>query len=154
LLDSLHPGEPKTKALAQQLETLLKPYPRKRRSVLLIDSSKQGSDGGEFLRRAGRNLPGVNIVPQIGANVYDILKRDVLVITREAADQLAERLQAPINRLGASGRAYAKRLQERLAARQLAVAHEQQQAERHFREQQQAARFAPLFAEADREQLT
>ena len=45
------------------------------------------------LARAARNLPRVDVLPQQGANVYDILRRDVLVLTREAVQRLEERLK-------------------------------------------------------------
>ena len=41
--------------------------------------------------RAGRNLPGVNLLPAVGANVYDIIKADTLVLTRAAVEQLEAR---------------------------------------------------------------
>ncbi|MEA1938479.1 MAG: 50S ribosomal protein L4 [Pseudomonadota bacterium] len=40
-----------------------------------------------------RNLPAIDLLPQCGANVYDILRRDRLVLTREAAEKLQERLK-------------------------------------------------------------
>ena len=43
--------------------------------------------------RAARNLPKVDVLPQIGANVYDILRRDTLVLTRDAVQQLEARLK-------------------------------------------------------------
>jgi len=43
--------------------------------------------------RAARNLPRVDVLPQQGANVYDILRRDTLVLTRDAAQQLEARLK-------------------------------------------------------------
>ena len=42
---------------------------------------------------AARNIPGVDLLPQRGANVYDILRRDTLVLTRQAVEQLQERLR-------------------------------------------------------------
>ena len=52
--------------------------------------------GGEMVdenfRRAAANIVGIDVLPRIGANVYDILRRDVLVLTREAAAHLEERL--------------------------------------------------------------
>ncbi|KAI8477377.1 MAG: ribosomal protein L4 domain-containing protein [Monoraphidium minutum] len=104
LLDSLRPDTPKTKLLAARLARLLAGR-GPRRSALLIDSAKDGADGGGALRRAGRNLGGIEIVPACGANVYSILRRDVLLMTAAAADALVARLRAPINRLGAAGRA-------------------------------------------------
>ena len=38
----------------------------------------------ENFARAARNLPKVDVLPQQGANVYDILRRDTLVLTRDA----------------------------------------------------------------------
>jgi large subunit ribosomal protein L4 len=115
LLDSLRPEAPKTKVLAAKLSRLLAGRPR--RSALLIDSAKDGADGGGALRLAGRNLEGVDIVPVAGANVYAILRRDVLLMTEAAAAALAARLRAPINRLGAAGRAHEARMRAAAQAR-------------------------------------
>lgn len=41
--------------------------------------------------RAGRNLPGVDLLPAVGANVYDIIKADTLVLTRAAVEKLEAR---------------------------------------------------------------
>jgi large subunit ribosomal protein L4 len=41
--------------------------------------------------RAGRNLPGVELLPAVGANVYDIIKADTLVLTRAAVEKLEAR---------------------------------------------------------------
>jgi large subunit ribosomal protein L4 len=43
--------------------------------------------------KAARNLPKVDVLPQQGANVYDILRRDTLVLTRNAVEQLEARLK-------------------------------------------------------------
>ena len=40
---------------------------------------------------AGRNLPGVDLLPAVGANVYDIIKADTLVLTRAAVEKLEAR---------------------------------------------------------------
>ena len=42
---------------------------------------------------AARNLEGVDFLPTIGANVYDILKRDTLVITKAGIEALEARLK-------------------------------------------------------------
>jgi large subunit ribosomal protein L4 len=47
----------------------------------------------EALRRAMGNIPHVDVLPVEGANVYSILRRKNLVLTRAAAEQLQERLQ-------------------------------------------------------------
>ena len=57
-------------------------------SVLVIDGPEVD---GNF-KRAASNLPGVDVLPQQGANVYDILRRDVLVLTKDAVKHLEERL--------------------------------------------------------------
>ncbi|KQN90615.1 50S ribosomal protein L4 [Sphingomonas sp. Leaf231] len=53
--------------------------------TLVID----GEAGEGF--RAGRNLPGVDMLPAVGANVYDIIKADTLVLTRAAVEKLEAR---------------------------------------------------------------
>jgi len=58
------------------------------KKVLIID----GSQVNENFAAAARNLDGVDILPSIGANVYDILKRDTLVITRAGVEALEARL--------------------------------------------------------------
>ncbi len=58
-------------------------------SVLLID----GATVDQGLARAAHNLPGVDVLPQIGANVYDILRRDTLALTKDAVEALEARLK-------------------------------------------------------------
>ncbi|KQT32153.1 50S ribosomal protein L4 [Sphingomonas sp. Leaf412] len=53
--------------------------------TLVID----GEAGDGF--RAGRNLPGVEMLPAVGANVYDIIRADTLVLTRAAVEKLEAR---------------------------------------------------------------
>jgi large subunit ribosomal protein L4 len=56
-------------------------------SALIVDAAVDQ----DFLR-ASRNVHGLDILPVIGANVYDILQHDVLVITQAGIDGLKERL--------------------------------------------------------------
>jgi large subunit ribosomal protein L4 len=42
-------------------------------------------------KKAAGNLPGVNVLPAMGANVYDILKHDTLVLTKDAVEKLEGR---------------------------------------------------------------
>jgi large subunit ribosomal protein L4 len=56
-------------------------------SALIVDAAVDQ----KFLI-ASRNVHGLDILPVIGANVYDILQHDVLVITRAGIDGLKERL--------------------------------------------------------------
>ena len=46
-----------------------------------------------FQCRAIRNIPHMNVLPVQAANVYDILKHDTLVVTKEAIKQIEERLK-------------------------------------------------------------
>jgi len=48
------------------------------------------SVNGNFARAAG-NLKDINVLPAVGANVYDILKHDTLVLTRAAVEKLEAR---------------------------------------------------------------
>lgn len=59
------------------------------KSVLLIE----GPAVTEGFARAARNIPNVDVLPQQGANVYDILRRDTLVLTKDAVQHLVERLK-------------------------------------------------------------
>ena len=83
VIDAARIDDPKTKALRTRLETLGWD------SVLIIDGPRLD----QALARAARNLPRVDVLPQQGANVYDILRRDRLVLTREAVRHLEERLK-------------------------------------------------------------
>ena len=83
VLDSAAAGSPQTKELAARLSKL------GWTSVLLIDGS--AVDGNFAL--ATRNIPYVDVLPQMGANVYDILRRDTLVLTKDAVQALEARLK-------------------------------------------------------------
>lgn len=62
------------------------------RSALVVD----GAVVDEGFRRAARNIPGLDVLPTIGANVYDILRHDVVAVTREGVAGLAQRLGAAV----------------------------------------------------------
>jgi len=83
VLDAAKAAAGKTKALAAQFKTL------GWESVLIID----GPQLDENFAKAARNLPKVDVLPQQGANVYDILRRDTLVLTRSAIEHLEARLK-------------------------------------------------------------
>ncbi len=57
------------------------------KSVLVVDAAAD-----ENFARCVRNLPKVQVLPTIGANVYDILNHDVLAVTRAGLEALKERL--------------------------------------------------------------
>jgi large subunit ribosomal protein L4 len=83
VLDKASLTEPKTGALAKQFAAL------GWTSVLIID----GPELDQNFARAARNLPGIDVLPQQGANVYDIMRRDTLVVTRDAVQHLEARLK-------------------------------------------------------------
>jgi large subunit ribosomal protein L4 len=74
-------GATKTGDLAKKLKAL------GWRSVLVVD----GTVDVGFLR-ASRNIPGIDVLPTVGANVYDILNHDVLAITAAGVEALTQRL--------------------------------------------------------------
>ena len=55
--------------------------------ALVIDAAVD-----EHFIRVLRNIPGMDVLPTAGANVYDILNHDVLVVTRAGVEALKERL--------------------------------------------------------------
>ena len=52
-----------------------------------------GAELDDNFVRAASNLPFVDVLPQQGINVYDILRRDVLVLSKDAAAHIEERLK-------------------------------------------------------------
>jgi large subunit ribosomal protein L4 len=83
VLETAKLAEAKTAALVKRFDKL------GWSSVLIID----GPTVDENFARAARNIPGIDVLPQQGANVYDILRRDTLVLTRDAVQQLEARLK-------------------------------------------------------------
>jgi large subunit ribosomal protein L4 len=57
--------------------------------ALIID----GAAVNENFAQAARNIDGLDILPTMGANVFDILKRDTLVITKAGLEALGARLK-------------------------------------------------------------
>lgn len=82
VLDSAAVGDDaKTGAVAAQVKAL------GWTSALVVDAAADAN----FLRVI-RNLPKVQVLPTVGANVYDILNHDVLAVTRAGVEALKERL--------------------------------------------------------------
>ncbi|MEM9710560.1 MAG: 50S ribosomal protein L4 [Pseudomonadota bacterium] len=75
-------AEGKTAALAKQVKNL------GWKRALVID----GAEVNEGFARAAANIEGLDILPSMGANVYDILKRDTLVLTKAGVEALEARL--------------------------------------------------------------
>ncbi|MDW8124014.1 MAG: 50S ribosomal protein L4 [Geminicoccaceae bacterium] len=82
VLDKLELPEPKTKRVVEAMRRL------GLSSALIL--------GGREIDRnfalGARNIPDLDVLPVQGANVYDILRRDTLVLTTEAVQGLVERL--------------------------------------------------------------
>ncbi len=83
ILDTVEIKDVKTKALAAQIKEL------GWKRALIID----GADVNADFAQAARNIAGLDILPSMGANVYDILKRDTLVITKAGLEALEARLK-------------------------------------------------------------
>jgi len=83
VLDDAKFKEAKTKGLSEQLSALgLK-------SALIVSGPKVDIN----FAKAAANIPMIDVLPQQGANVYDILRRDTLVLTKDAITHLVERLK-------------------------------------------------------------
>ncbi|MGC6528810.1 MAG: 50S ribosomal protein L4 [Paracoccaceae bacterium] len=73
----------KTASLAKQVKSL------GWKRALIID----GSEVNASFAQAARNVEGLDVLPSMGANVYDILKRDTLVLTKAGVEALEARLK-------------------------------------------------------------
>ena len=83
VLDNLDMGEEaKTKALQAKLAKL-----GFGKTALVID----GDALNVGFARASSNLEGLNLLPAVGANVYDIMRHETLVLTRAAVEKLEAR---------------------------------------------------------------
>ena len=83
IVESLTSKELKTKFILTKLEKMgLK-------NALFIDGTQVDTN----FALAVRNLPHIDVLPQQGINVYDILRRDTLVLTKAAIESLEKRLK-------------------------------------------------------------
>ncbi len=82
VLENIELANVKTQALQGQIGKL-----GFGKTILVID----GEGVNDNFRKASANLIGINVMPAVGANVYDILKHDTLVLTRAAVEQLEAR---------------------------------------------------------------
>ena len=83
VLEDAKSKDGKTGGLRKQLEKL------GISNALIID----GSDLDDNFARAARNIAQIDVLPAQGINVYDILRRDKLVLTKAALSSLEERLK-------------------------------------------------------------
>ena len=82
VVENLDLGEAKTRAVRERLAGL-----ELGRNALVID----GDALSVGFARASSNLRQINLLPAVGANVYDILNHDTLVLTRAAVEKLEAR---------------------------------------------------------------
>jgi large subunit ribosomal protein L4 len=83
VIDKAELDEGKTKLVKGALDKLgLK-------RTLIVD----GPEVQANFARAARNIPDLDVMPSAGANVYDILRRDALVLTKAGVEALQERLK-------------------------------------------------------------
>ena len=83
VVDNADLKAPKTKDLLAKLSKM------GLSNALFID----GAEVNENFKRALNNIPNVDVLPTQGANVYDILRRHKLVLTKAAVEGLSERLK-------------------------------------------------------------
>ena len=84
VVDSASLDDPKTAALSATFERMgLK-------SALFIAGPQVDAN----FKLAARNIPNVDVLPDAGLNVYDVLRRDTLVLTRAAVEAITQRFQA------------------------------------------------------------
>ena len=79
VLESLEMDAPKTKAIV----TMLKAFDVKKALIVTAESNAN-------VYKSGRNVEGIQVIPVNNINVYDLLKYDNLIITRDAVSKLEE----------------------------------------------------------------
>jgi large subunit ribosomal protein L4 len=82
VLDTFELNEIKTKQLAEILKAL------GTNNSLIVDAK-----ANEKLRISARNMPRSQFLPPEGVNLYDVLRHESLILTRDAATELQNRLQ-------------------------------------------------------------
>ena len=82
IVDNLDVAEGKTRTLVEKLGKL-----GFGKTALVID----GDALNVSFAHASSNLPGLNLIPAVGANVYDIMRHETLVLTRAAVEKLEAR---------------------------------------------------------------
>lgn len=79
VLESLELDAPKTKAIV----TMLKAFDVKKALIVTAESNAN-------VYKSGRNVEGIQVIPVNNINVYDLLKYDNLIITKDAVSKLEE----------------------------------------------------------------
>ena len=83
VIDALAVKEAKTKALRENFAKL------GLANALIVDGAEVAAE----VRTAARNIPNIDVLPIAGINVYDVLRRHTLVLTRAAVDALEARFK-------------------------------------------------------------
>lgn len=83
IIEAAAMAEAKTAQLAKQVKNL------GWKRALIIDGATVDAN----FAQAARNIEGLDVLPSLGANVYDILKRDTLVLTKAGVEALEARLK-------------------------------------------------------------
>jgi large subunit ribosomal protein L4 len=83
VIETLTVTEAKTKALRTHFEKL------GLSNALLVDGAEIAAD----IRTAARNIPNIDMLPVVGINVYDVMRRRKLVLTRAAIEALEARFK-------------------------------------------------------------
>ena len=79
VLESLELAAPKTK----EIVSMLNAFEAKKALIVTAESN-------ENVYKSGRNIEGVRVMPVNNINVYDLLKYDKLIITKEAVSKIEE----------------------------------------------------------------
>ena len=82
IVDDINVKDSKTSALAKQVGAL------GWKRALIIDGAEVNAD----FKKAAANITTINVLPSMGANVYDILRSDTLVLTKAGVEALEARL--------------------------------------------------------------
>ncbi|MGV6801923.1 MAG: 50S ribosomal protein L4 [bacterium] len=82
IIDDATLSAPKTKELVASFNSL------GLENALIVDAQVD-----ENFSKAARNIPNIDVLPVVGANVYDILRREKLVLTKSAVEGLEARLK-------------------------------------------------------------
>lgn len=83
IIDDAKAKDHKTKPMAAALEKL------SIKNAIIVG----GAEIDANFARATSNIPLIDVVPSQGANVYDIIRRDTLVLTKDAVSAITEKLK-------------------------------------------------------------
>jgi large subunit ribosomal protein L4 len=79
VLDSLNFEAPKTKSMIEMLKAL------EANKALIITA-----ESNEVVYKSARNIQGISVIPANNINVYDLLKYEKLIITKDAVSKIEE----------------------------------------------------------------